>query len=455
MVSVVQAQNQLQLPPLFGEPDNQIPVIRQNDDPREIVQKYVFVKADLSKKKVFAGEPVLADYKLYTAVNNKAKVLKQPYFSGCSVTEIAEEFSKSQAELNGLHYTVFSIRKVQIIPLQPGTIELGNAYVQNIIPLLHADGSGVENYSITLQNDPVKLEVLPLPAAKKPQDFSNILGDFSIHAAVDTNKAEVGQNINLTVTIKGTGNVAGIQLPHINWPKGIEHFEALDSQKIDQDDFPLSGSKTFIIPFIANKAGAFEIPKISYSYFNTKDNSYETITTAEIPFVVSPVQLQTTVNLVSTEEVSNRKYLWIIAVIALPVLIFLIVAARKKPEKDDPDPASPENGEMKDGPVEDQTFDIITALNELGAATRRNDFLVMAKSFLISVLQEKLNTAETSEIELIGKLRGQAQFAEYYHDCEKIFAVCNENLYALQRDENVSEKVYYCVTLVVKKMYNI
>lgn len=451
----LQAQ-QLQLPPLFGEPGNKIPVVKGSEKPEEVVKKYVFIKAVQSKKKVFAGEPVLVDYKLFTAVNNKAKILKQPYFSGRSVTELDDDLPRIDTIINDIHYTVFNLRKVQLIPLQPGKIELGNFYVENVIPILHADGSGVENFSITLQNQPLYLDVISLPPNKKPSDFRNILGDFTIQASVEPRKAEVGDNINLQIAIGGRGNITGVQMPDIKWPEGLEHFEPLDSQQIDLDEFPLSGVKTFTIPFIANKTGEFVIPEISYSFFDTENNAYKTVSTGEIPFSVDVAGDKKPLPAVVTGDVTNRKYLWIVGALAIPVFVFLVVTARRKSATEPVGGSSNENDSSGGtNAEEDHSFDILSALNTLGAATRKGDFLIKTKAFLITVLQDKLKTKETSEIEILQLLQSHEEMSGFYKEADRIFSSCNRQLYAPSGDEDEAEQIYFEVTSVVKRMYNI
>lgn len=451
----LQAQ-QLQLPPLFGEPGNKIPVIKGNEKPEEVIKKYVFIKADLSKKKVFAGEPVLVDYKLFTAVNNKARILKQPYFSGCSVTELDDDMPRIDTTIDDVHYTVFNLRKVQLIPLQPGKIELGNFYVENIIPILHADGSGVENFSITLQNQPLHLDVISLPPTKKPSDFRNILGDFTIHASVDPKKADVGDNMNLKIAIGGKGNITGVQMPEIKWPEGLEHFEPLDSQQIDLDEFPLSGVKTFTIPFIANKAGEFVIPEISYSFFDIEKNAYKTVSTGEIPLSVAAVTDQKLPPSVVVDDVSNRKYLWIVAALAMPVFIFLVITARKKSAIETVETLAAGSAPTDETSVNnDHSFDILSELNTLGATTRNGDFLMKTKAFLIMVLQDKLKTQEVSEIAILQLLQTDEEMSGFYKEADKIFSNCNRQLYAPAGDEDEAEQVYFEVTSLVKRMYHI
>ena len=139
-----------QLPSLLDETMPQTPILHANEKPETIIHKYVYVKAVVNKKTAYVGEPLLVDYKLYTAINNRARVSKQPYFSGCSVMELSSSNDPHLDVINGKQYNVFTIRKVQVIPLQEGTLQLGQAYVENVIPLVKADGSGLENFSATM-----------------------------------------------------------------------------------------------------------------------------------------------------------------------------------------------------------------------------------------------------------------------------------------------------------------
>src|ERR1700759_709458 len=55
---------------------------------QKMLKRKMFIKVTLSKNKIFVGEPVMALYKFYTAVNGHAVVLSQPMFTGCSVKEL-------------------------------------------------------------------------------------------------------------------------------------------------------------------------------------------------------------------------------------------------------------------------------------------------------------------------------------------------------------------------------
>lgn len=85
-----------------------------------ILKHSMFIKVFISKNKIFVGEPVMALYKFYTSISGQAVVLKQPEFTGCSVKEINFGDAPETETINGETYTAYTIRKVQLTPVQPG-----------------------------------------------------------------------------------------------------------------------------------------------------------------------------------------------------------------------------------------------------------------------------------------------------------------------------------------------
>src|SRR5689334_24898943 len=146
----VNAQPPAQLPSLVDGSTIQMPVLHKDEDPLTFIRKNIFVKVTASKSTVFAGEPVLVIYKLYTSLNSHARVSKQPSFTGCSVMELSSDNEPPEATINGKLFHIYVIRKVQVIPLQEGTFQLGPAYVDNVVQLMREDGSDLQDYSTTL-----------------------------------------------------------------------------------------------------------------------------------------------------------------------------------------------------------------------------------------------------------------------------------------------------------------
>jgi hypothetical protein len=103
----------------------------------------------------------------------------------------------------------------------------------------------------------------------------------------------------------------------------------------------------------------------------------------------------------------------------------------------------------------DDASEIFAELNKLGSIQGTTDFLSSTRYFLIKALQVKLRAASVSEHELIFLMRQNNAFGEIAMSCELIFDTCDRNLYSLTTEENVQEKIYFELTSVVKKMYEL
>ena len=463
IVATVKAQQQppAQLPSLL-EGTTEMAVLHDNENPDDFIRSHIFVKVSTSKNTVFEGEPLLVTYRLYTSLNSQARVSKQPAFNGCSVLELSADNDIREATINERLFHVFTIRRVQIIPLQEGRLQLAPASVDNIVQLAHENGSGLENFSITLSNDPLNIEVKPLPIHGKPKNFSGLLGRFTIAASIDTNKLPAGENGILRIVIRGSGNIAGVHIPAIQWPIGTEHFDGSDTQYIDQDNFPVTGYKIFEVPFIGDKEGKAVIAPIEFSYFDPLLEAYQTIATNSIPVTFTrAISRKEQLKDIITEDVSNKKYLWIVGAIAVAVVGVWLVTTRLKPASKNKNrlPSKKQNGVPAKQEVlplqKDDASEIFAELNKLGTIQMTTDFLSSTKYFLIKALQVKLGAAIVSEHELILLMRQNNSFSELAVSCELIFDACDRNLYSLTIEEDVQEKIYFELTSVVKKMYEL
>src|ERR1051326_2979614 len=138
-----------QLPSLLDGTTIQMPVLRANEDADEFIHKNIFVKVSASKTSAYIGEPILVTYKLFTSLNSQARVSKQPSFNGCSVLELSANNESHEATIKGKLFHVFIIRKIQVIPLQEGVLQMGPASVDNVVQLSHAEDNSLENFSVT------------------------------------------------------------------------------------------------------------------------------------------------------------------------------------------------------------------------------------------------------------------------------------------------------------------
>lgn len=321
-------------------------ILKKGENVPEKVSKNMQLRLQTSKTSCYVGEPVVATYKLFTRLKSESKMTKAPSFNGFSVIDMMrpDESEQGVERLNGREYNVYTVRKSQLYPLQDGDIELESATLDNRIQFIKdgAQISGMDDFfdgfggnpdaivtqTVSLSNKPVSIHVKPLPEAGKPASFNGAVGNFKITSALEKNNFGSDEAGKLTITVSGNGNLQLITAPEIAWPQGIEAFDAKVQDDIDPMTIPVSGSKTFVIPFTVNTAGEYSIPAVRFSYFDPAKAAYKTDSTRPISFTVTkgstkPVYDIDTLSQKKPESISKKIFShreWIIGVIALLII---------------------------------------------------------------------------------------------------------------------------------------
>jgi hypothetical protein len=318
--SVVQQNNSSpNLPPFpnFNFDLSPAPVTHQFDDyilkPGENVAektaKNLFLKLDVDKKSCYVDEPVVATYKLYTRLPSETTITDAPSFNGFSVNDLDVNNNATQEKYNGRLYNVYTLRKVELYPLQPGNITLDPVVADNKITFIKSEYANskrndgffdmFDNFgqasrppeaqitqNVTLKSTPITITVKPLPAQNKPAGFRGAVGNFTISSSLEKNEITTDDAGTLKLTITGKGSIQLINAPAINWPKGIDGYEAKVKDNVDKTKVPIQGSKTFSYPFTVSKAGKYTIDSIDFSYFDPATSSYKTLRTAPLEVIV-------------------------------------------------------------------------------------------------------------------------------------------------------------------------
>lgn len=300
--------------------------LRPGEDPYAKIKKNLFLKVMVDKKSCYTGEPVLATFKLYSSLESRSDIIKNPGFYGFTVFDMVNLTDKEvKAEkVNGKLFDVHTIRKVQLYPLQAGRFVIDPMEVKNKVEFSRSavnkkteqeiiegmfgqesDEPEKENtvsYETNMTTEEIAIEVKPLPASLKPENYNGATGRFTIDAKLINDNPAKNEEAMLEVTISGKGNFIQLTAPVISWPNGIDFFEPSLKDELDRTLMPLNGSRTFRFPFVCTRLGKQEIPSIRFSFFDTDSNSYKTISTAPIAFEVKE---ERKINRVSVKEGSN------------------------------------------------------------------------------------------------------------------------------------------------------
>ena len=320
--------------------------LQPGEDPIEKIRKNLFMKVMVDRHTCYVGEPVVATYKLYSRLESKSDIIKNPGFYGFSVHDMINLADRSQATetINGKTFDVHTVRKVQLYPLQAGTFVVDPMEVSNKVEFSRSEVNkkteqeiieGVLNnpadvihdntvvYENEVKTEPVPVIVKPLPAKNKTDSFTAAVGDFSIHASLEKNAMAKNEQCHLIVAITGKGNFTQINAPVIKWPAGIDAFEPVIKDSIDRLKVPLNGSKTFSYAFVAGKGGTYELPAVEFNFFNPDTNHFVKLETEPLSLQVSfkEKEREKVIDTKKSNPIPGVVYTWLSIGLAAMVLL--------------------------------------------------------------------------------------------------------------------------------------
>jgi len=294
-----------------GEPVNPDYYLRPGEDPYRKISENLFVRVQVDKRSCRVGEAVQATFKLYSRLESKTNIVKNPGFYGFTVCDVVGLADKQVAaeQINGKMFDVHTIRKVQLYPLQAGKYIIDPLEVRNKVEFSRSavykqteqeiaegmmgadndepDTEGRSVFETVAATEPVSVEVRPLPEKLRPAEFSGAVGKFRIEARLPAEPLAKNQQGYLDITISGKGNFIQLSPPEMKWPGGVEGFEPKVMDELDKNQTPLNGKRTFRFPFLGATPGQYTIQPVSFSYFDTDSNSYKTISSGTLPLVIS------------------------------------------------------------------------------------------------------------------------------------------------------------------------
>jgi hypothetical protein len=103
----------------------------------------------------------------------------------------------------------------------------------------------------------------------------------------DRTNLNVGESIQLSITISGKGNLATLSSPTFVVPNSFDLYDPEISSVLERSGKELSGSKTFRYVLIPRSNGSFEIPPIEFVHFDPGTKSYRSTKTDSTPITVT------------------------------------------------------------------------------------------------------------------------------------------------------------------------
>ncbi|HEX4629181.1 MAG TPA: BatD family protein, partial [Gemmatimonadales bacterium] len=168
-------------------------------------------------------------------------------------------------DLYVIHQTLF--------PLASGRLALPPATLEYALPVTASILTREERYE--LASDSLVIAVTPLPAEGKPADDRGVVGHgVMLAVALDSGSPRVGEPLQITATVAGTGNVTLWPAPVIAWPASLHAYPGEEDTEIETRDGTIAGTKTVRYLVVPDSSGTVMFPQLRYPYFDPTTRSY-------------------------------------------------------------------------------------------------------------------------------------------------------------------------------------
>jgi hypothetical protein len=272
------------------------------------LKEAVFGIIEKSKRKLYEGEPLLLEAKIFSKINVTNIIQYQPFtIKGTVETfdiEKTDNVSINRENFKGNTFLTFSYGKQLVFPATTGKY-----IIKPFSMVLRYNNGGFFDRDLQFESNATFVDVLPLPKGA-PKDFNGGVGKFSMSTNLSKKIAKVGDILTFTIKVTGKGNMHAIAKPKINLPVNLTLYGDPEiKEDIEYTDEGAEGDKTYKFFVKVMSGGKVEMNPFSLSYFDPSIKKYVTLKEKAIALdlegeiVASKVQVIDSVSEQGGEEV--------------------------------------------------------------------------------------------------------------------------------------------------------
>ncbi|MDE7153820.1 MAG: BatD family protein [Muribaculaceae bacterium] len=252
---------------------------------RDVTQKDVFIRILLNKKQVYEQEAVECTMKLYTKLNvNNISAQSPPTFDGFLIEDVDLPANINDTEhIDGQNYMTAVLRKYIIFPQKSGKLTINSGKYDIEVVQYETVHMGyfptrrpvVKTVHVAPGNLEINVNRLPDGA---PAGFTGAVGNYALKTDISTESLRTNEAATLTVTVKGSGNIKYLKEPVVDFPTEFEQYTPKQDINVHVAGNNVAGSNITEYTFVPQSVGDFNIPPVTFVYFNPSSGKYETLT---------------------------------------------------------------------------------------------------------------------------------------------------------------------------------
>ncbi len=266
---------------------------QQSSNSGNVSSENLFIRTIVSKTRVHEQEAILLSYKLYFAGVDVAQFTnntKIPEFTGFLKQDLEQGEIQTELEhYNGRNYQTATLYRTLLYPQHSGDIKIDPASFEAVLRVqtraqvrsIFDDFFGTyTNVTRAITAPSVTVHVDALPGGK-PASFSGGVGHFTLTPSISQTELQTNDAVTIRLDITGTGNMKLLKTPAVDWPEGFEPYDPKVTNNFKTTTAGVSGTKSIEYLAIPRASGDYTIPAVTFSYFDTQDDAYKTLSTPE------------------------------------------------------------------------------------------------------------------------------------------------------------------------------
>ncbi len=247
----------------------------------------LFIRATASAETAYQNEQVTVEYRLFfrpgvrLRQSRLADAWDAPGFWREEL-DVASRPTPRSTTMYGQTYEAIVLKRVALFPTRVGTLSVDplrietEAQARGSAGRRNRGGRSYQYEPVTLASEEVSVTAEPLPP-DAPRAFDGAVGQFTLDTNISADSVEVGNAVDLTARLQGTGNIATVSPPVVDPPSDFETYEPSVRADIDRSGDAVHGSKTFTYTLVPRSNGRYTLPPVAFAYFDPERKRYEVV----------------------------------------------------------------------------------------------------------------------------------------------------------------------------------
>ncbi len=265
------------------------------------LKQVAFGVIEYTKKKIYEGEPLILNAKVYSRFYPTHIEDYQSYNADGIIDK--HELSSSnrlvaeQERIKSVDFYAVTYDRSIVFPNGVGKLQID--------PFKLILKRGFEGVPVVSTG--TVIEVLPLPK-NQPKSFIGMVGKLAMESQISKTQIKKGDVFTIKLNLQGSGNIHNIDYPKLHLPKGLTLYG--DPKADEKYVFTANGAEGSIqleYTIQVNNDGSFTIPPIEVTYFDIKSKKYVNLNCKEINLIGEEVKMASVNSKGKTQVIAERR----------------------------------------------------------------------------------------------------------------------------------------------------